>query len=118
MIDLSILGGYSSGSGNKLQQLTTTSSANIILEDIEPQLAVNMLNREYEVPDQRVNSRRGRISDTQTLPQPRIPPDQSILSVQYSFMKAKDLKYHTGDNFRSIQYGNRLFILAVIHQYN
>lgn len=97
MIDLSILGGYSSGSGNKLKQLTTTSSANIILEDIEPQLAVNMLNREYEFLTKgkfqgEAGFRYSKFASTKNT------AGSIYLDVKYSFLKAKDLKYHTGNN--------------------
>jgi len=97
MIDLSILGGYSSGSGNKLKQLTTSSAAGIILEDIEPQLAVNMLNREYEfLTTGKFNGEAGfrysKFASTKNT------AGSIYLDVKYSFMKAKELKYHTGNN--------------------
>ena len=97
MIDLSLMGGYSMGNGDRLKMHTATGASNQISEEIIPDQEVDMLKREYEFLTKgkmfgEVGFRYSKFVMTKRT------AGSIYLDTKYSFTSASDLKYHTGGN--------------------
>ena len=97
MIDLSLLGGYSVGSGSKLKEHIAPGASDQISRDIIPFQKLDMLNREYEFLTKgkmfgEVGFRYSKFVMTKRT------TGSIYLDTKYSFTSASDLKYHTGGN--------------------
>lgn len=97
MIDLSLLGAYSSGSGIKQRESISENAVGINLEDVVATQVTALLNREYEFLTAgkfqgEAGFRYSRFVSTQNT------AGSIYLDLKYSFTKAKELKYHDGDN--------------------
>lgn len=97
MIDLSLLGGYSVGSGSRLTEHIAPGASDQISDDIIPFQQAEMLNREYEFLTKgkmfgEVGFRYSKFVMTKRT------AGSIYLDTKYSFTSASDLKYHTGGN--------------------
>lgn len=97
MIDLSLMGGYSMGNGDKLKMHTAAGASDQISEEIIPDHKMDMLSREYEYMTKgkllgEVGFRYSKFVMTKRT------AGSVYLDTKYSFTSASDLKYHTGGN--------------------
>lgn len=97
MIDISLMGGYRMGYGDRLKMHTAAGASNQISEEIIPSQEVEMLKREYEYLTKgrlfgEVGFRYSKFVMTKRT------AGSIYLDTKYSFTSASDLKYHTGGN--------------------
>lgn len=97
MIDLSLMGGYSMGNGDRLKMHTAAGASDQISEEIVPIQKIEMLKREYEYMTKgkllgEVGFRYSKFVMTKRT------TGSIYLDTKYSFTSASDLKYHTGGN--------------------
>lgn len=97
MIDLSLMGGYSSGYGDRLKMHTAAGASDQISEEIIPAQSVNMLKREYEFMT------KGKLLGEVGFRYSKFIMGKRVagsvyLDTKYSFTSAKDPRYHTGGN--------------------
>jgi len=102
MVDISLLGSYSSGSGIKLEEHISSTAPSTISREIIPKQATNLLNREYEFLTTpkflgEVGLRYSRFVSSKS------SIGSVYLDLKYSFTKANELKYHA-DNKAGIFY--------------
>ena len=97
MIDLSLMGGYSMGNGDRLKMHTAAGASNQISDEIVPKQKVEMLKREYEYMTK--GKLLGEVGFRYSKFVMKNRTAGSIyLDTKYSFTSASDLKYHTGGN--------------------
>jgi hypothetical protein len=95
MIDLSLMGGYSMGNGDRLKMHTAAGASNQISDEIVPKQKVEMLKREYEYMTK--GKLLGEVGFRYSKFVMKNRTAGSIyLDTKYSFTSASDLKYHTG----------------------
>lgn len=97
MIDLSLLGGFGSGVGNKLNKNRAAGASEQISESIIPVQNKELLDREYEFLTAKrmfgeIGFRYSRFLDSNKR------PGSLYLDAKYSYTNASDIKYHTGSN--------------------
>lgn len=97
MIDLSLLGGFGSGVGNKLNKNRAAGASEQISESIIPVQNKDLLDREYEFLTAKrmfgeIGFRYSRFLDSNKR------PGSLYLDAKYSYTNASDIKYHTGSN--------------------